>query len=67
LVLQQVLLKSTEELFGLRHSQPKMLDAVAVFVERNHIGDGLFMTLIAAHDELKFDTHMGASPGSSGR
>ena len=66
-MLQQVLLKSTEELFGLRHSQSKMLDAMAAFVERNHIGDGLFMTLIAAHDELKFDTHMGASPGSSAR
>jgi hypothetical protein len=67
LVLQQVSLKSTEELFGLRHGQPKMLDALAVFVERNHIGDGLFLTLIAAHDELKFDTHTGASPGSSSR
>jgi len=48
LVLQQVLLKSTEELFGLRQGQPKMLDALAVFVERHHIGDGLFLTLIAA-------------------
>ena len=56
-----------EELFGLRHGQPKMLDALAVFVECNHISDGLCMTLIAAHDELKFDTHTGASLGSSGR
>src|SRR5437899_8321245 len=60
-------LKSTEELFGLRHGQTKMLDTLAVFVERDHIGDGLFLTLIAAQDELKFDTHTGASPGSSGR
>jgi hypothetical protein len=37
-----------------------MLDALAVFVERDHIGDGLFVTLIAAHDELKFDTQTGA-------
>jgi hypothetical protein len=44
-----------------------MLDVLAVFVERHHIGDGLFMPLIAAQDELKFDTHTGASPGSSGR
>jgi hypothetical protein len=44
-----------------------MLDALVVFVERNHIGDGFFMILIAAHDKLKFDTHTGASPGLSGR
>jgi hypothetical protein len=36
-----------------------MLDASVVLIERDHIGDGLFMTLIAAHDELKFDTHTG--------
>jgi hypothetical protein len=40
---------------------------LAVFVERDHLGDGLFVTLIAAQDELKFDTHTEASPGSSGR
>jgi len=57
LVLQQVLLKSTEEPLGLRHGQPKMLDALAVFVERHHLDDGLCMTLIAAQDELKIDTH----------
>ena len=66
LVLQQVSLQGAEELLGLRQSQPEMLDALVVFVECNHIGDGLFLTLIAAHDELKFDTHTGASPGSSG-
>jgi hypothetical protein len=62
-----VSLQGAEELFGLRQGQPEMLDALAVFVERDHIGDSLFLTLIAAHDELKFDTHTGASPGSSGR
>ena len=67
LVLQQVSLKSAEELFGLRQGQPEMLDALVVFVERDHIGNGLFLTLIAAQDELKFDTHTGASPDSSGR
>jgi GNAT superfamily N-acetyltransferase len=41
--------------------------ADAVIKARNHIGDGLFLTLIAAQDELKFDTHTGASPGSSSR
>src|SRR5712692_2297608 len=67
LLLQQVSLKGAEELFGLRQGQTEMLDTLAVFVERDHIGDDLFLTLIAAHDELKFDTHRGASPGSSGR
>src|SRR5262249_60090019 len=64
---QQVSLQGAEELFGLRHGQPEMLDAFVVFVECDHIGDSLFLTFIAAHDELKFDTHTGASPGSSGR
>jgi hypothetical protein len=44
-----------------------MLDALVVFVEGDHIGDSFFMTLIAAQDELKFDTHAEASPGSSDR
>src|SRR5215471_13736574 len=56
-----------EELFGLRQGQPELLDALMVFVERDHLGDGLFLTLITAQDELKFDTHTGVSPGSSGR
>src|SRR6267154_1596449 len=67
LLLQQVSLQGAEELFGLRQGQPEMLDTSVVFVEGDDIGDGLFMTLIAAHDELKFDTHTGASPGLSGR
>ena len=67
LVLKQVALEGAEELFCLGEGQPEMLDALVVFVEGDHIGDGLFLTLIAAHDELKFDTHTGASPGSSDR
>jgi hypothetical protein len=67
LVLQQVSLQDAEELFGFRQGQPELLDALVVFVERDHISDGFFLTLITAQDELKFDTHMGASPGSSGR
>jgi hypothetical protein len=67
LLLQQVSLQGAEKLFGLRQGQTEMLDALAVFVERDHIGDGLFLTLIAAQDKLKFDTHTGASPGASGR
>jgi hypothetical protein len=66
-LLKQVSLEGAEELFGLGEGQPEMLDALVVFVEGDHIGDGLFMTLIAAHDKLKFNTHTGASPGSSDR
>jgi hypothetical protein len=53
--------------FGLRQGQPEMLDALVVLVEGDDIGDGLFMTLIVTDDELQFDTHRRASPGSSGR
>src|SRR5437660_3439966 len=67
LVLKQVALQGAEELFGLRQGQPELLDALGVFVERDYIGDGLFLTLIIAQGELKFDPHTGASPGSSGR
>src|SRR6266446_5564557 len=67
LSLEEAVLGGAEELFGLRQGQPEMLDTSVVFVEGDDIGDGLFMTLIAAHDELKFDTHTGASPGLSGR
>ena len=67
LVLKQVSLEGTEELFGLGEGQPEMFDALVVFVEGDHIGDGLFLTPIAAQDELKFDTHTRASPGSSDR
>src|SRR2546422_7727541 len=67
LLLEEVPLQGAEEVFGLRQGQPKMLDALMVLVEGNDIGDGLFITLIVTHDELQFDTHTGASPGSSDR
>jgi hypothetical protein len=44
LLLQQVSLQGAEELFGLRQSQPEMLDALMVLVEGEDIGDGLFLT-----------------------
>jgi hypothetical protein len=65
LLLKEVSLDGAEELFGLRQGQPKMLDALLVLVEGDDIGDGLFLTLIVTDDELQFDTHTGASPGSS--
>ena len=59
LLLEEVSLEGAEQLFGLSQGQPEMLDALVVLVEGDHIGDGLFLTLIAAYDELKFDTHTG--------
>ena len=67
LLLEEVPLEGAEELFGLRQSQPEMLNALMVLVEGDDIGDGLFITLIITHDELQFDTHTGASPSSGGR
>jgi hypothetical protein len=67
LLLEEVLLQGAKEVFGLRQGQPEMLDALMVLVEGDEIGDSLFLTLIVTHDELQFDTHTGASPGSSDR
>src|SRR5262245_12407144 len=67
LLLEEVLLQGAEEVFGLRQGQPEMLDALMVLVEGDDIGDGLFLTLIVTHDKVQFDTHTGASPGSSDR
>src|SRR5499433_2917196 len=67
LLLEEVSLQGAEQLFGLGQGQPEMLDASMVLVEGDDIGDGLFMTFIVTNDELQFDTHTGASPGSSDR
>src|SRR5215813_7842506 len=67
LLLEEVPLQGAEKVFGLRHGQPEMLDALMVLGEGDDIGDGLFMTVIVTNDKLQFDTHTGASPGSSDR
>ena len=67
LLLEEVLLQGAEEVFGLRQGQPEMLDALMVLVEGDDLGDGLFLTLIVTQDELQFEAHTGASPGSSDR
>src|SRR5215813_2058098 len=67
LLLKEVPLQGAEELLGLCQGQPEMLEALIVLVEGDDIGDGLFLTLIVTHDKLQFDTHTGASPGSSDR
>jgi len=67
LLLEEMPLEGAEELFGLGEGQPEMLDALMVLVEGEDIGDGLFITLIMTHDELQFEAHTGASPGSSDR
>ena len=65
LVLQQVVLESVQELFRLRERQAQMLNALVVFLQGDDIGDGFFLAIIAAHDELEFHTHGGAPPGLS--
>jgi hypothetical protein len=67
LLVKEVALDGAEELFGLRQSQPRMLDALLVLVEGDDIGAGLCLTLIVTDDELQFDTHSRAAPGSSSR
>ena len=52
----------------MQNSQPvkgqsEMLNASVLLVEGDHIGDGLFLPLIAAQDELQFDTHTGGFSG----
>ena len=44
-----------------------MFDALVILGEGNDIGDGFFVTVIVTDDELQFDVHTGASPGSSGQ
>ena len=46
----------------LRH----MLNASVVFLQGDDIGDGFFVAIIITNNELKFDAHGGASPGSHG-
>ena len=67
LLLEEVALEGAQELFGLGQTQPEMLDALVVLVEGDDIGDSFFMTVIVTDDELQFDAHSRASPGSSGR
>src|SRR5215471_12749196 len=67
LLVEEVSLEGAEKVFGLGQGQPEMLDALVLFVEGDDIGDDLVLTLIVTYDELQFDTHRRASPGSSGR
>ena len=67
LLLEEVALEGAKELFGIGQNQPELLDALVVLVEGDHIGDGFFMTVIVTDDELQFDAHSRASPGSRGQ
>src|SRR6266702_7863694 len=67
LLLEEVALEGAEQLFGLGQGQSEMFDALVVLVEGDDIGDGFFMTLIVTDDQLQFDAHRRASPGSRGR
>jgi hypothetical protein len=42
-----------------------MLDAAMVLLQGDDIGDSFFLAIIAAQDELEFDTYDGAPPGMS--
>ena len=66
-LLEEASLEGIEQLFGLGQGQPERLDALMVLVEGADSGDGLFLPLLITHDELQFETHTGASPGSSDR
>jgi hypothetical protein len=56
-------LEELEKLFGLGEGQPEMLKAVEVLLQRDDLGHGLFTAIIAAQDELEFDTHGWAPAG----
>jgi hypothetical protein len=66
LLLQQLFLDELEELFGLSESQAEMLNVVVVLVPRDDISNSLFTAVIAAQDELEFDTHDWAPLGGMG-
>ena len=42
--------------------QTQMLDALVAFLQGDHIRHGFLAAIVAAHDELKFDTHGEAPP-----
>src|SRR5712691_3358040 len=65
LSLEHALLDGFEELLRLRERQAQVLDALGVLLQGDDIGDGFFLIIIAAHDELEFHTHGGAPPGLS--
>src|SRR5207249_7874139 len=66
LVLQQAFLDRVEELFGFPERQAQVLDALGVLLQGDDVGDSFFLAIIAAHDELEFDTHGWGSSGFEG-
>ena len=67
LLLEEVALEGAQELLRFGQTQPEMLNPLVVFIEGDDIGNGFFLTIIVTNDELQFDAHTGASPGSSDR
>jgi hypothetical protein len=47
-------------------SLAQMLNALGVLLESDDVGDGFFLAIIAAHNELEFDAHGRAPLGLSG-
>src|SRR5438445_13371667 len=66
LLLQHASLDGVQELFGLPECQAQMLDALGVLLQGDEVGDGFFMAIVAAHDELGFDARARARAGLSG-
>ncbi len=66
LLLQQAFLDGVQELFGLPKCQTQVLATLEVFLQGDEVGDGFFLAIIAAHDELEFDAHGSAPPGLCG-
>src|SRR2546425_11281319 len=67
LLVEEVALEGAQELLRFGQTQPEMLNPLVVFIEGDDIGNGFFLTIIVTNDELQFDAHTGASPGSSDR
>ena len=66
LLLQHAVLDGGEELCGCLERQTEMRRACGVLLQGDEVCHRFFTAIIAAHDELDFDTHGRAPPGLSG-
>src|SRR5262245_39711093 len=48
---------SVQELFGLSEGQAQMRNVLGVLLQGDDVGDGFFLAIIVAHNELEFDAH----------
>jgi hypothetical protein len=66
-LLQHAVLDGGEELFGFLKRQTEMLKACGILLHGDEVCHCFFTSIIAAHNELQFDTHGESSSGSGGR